>query len=74
LPTPEPAAELAKDTSFPHLDHPRPGPLNPLINPPKLSRVPAATGVTLDTVLDTNLSQAALLYTKSPLWKAPLTP
>ena len=27
-----------------------------LINPPKLSRVPAATGFTFDTVLDTNLS------------------
>jgi hypothetical protein len=53
---PEPAAEWTKDTSSPHLDHPQPSPINPFINPPKLSRVPAATDVTFDTVLDTNTS------------------
>jgi hypothetical protein len=53
---PEPAAELTRDMSSPHLDHPQPGPLNPFINPPKLSRVPAATDFTFDTVFDTNTS------------------
>jgi hypothetical protein len=55
-PTPGPAPELAKDTWSPHLDHPQPSPINPFINPPKLSRVPAATDFTFDTVLDTNTS------------------
>ncbi len=53
---PEPAPELTKDTSFPHLDQPQPSPLNPFINPPKLNRIPAATDFTLDTVLETNTS------------------
>jgi hypothetical protein len=51
-PTPEPAPELANDTSSPNLDRPQPSPANPFINPVSLNWVPDATGHIFDAVLD----------------------
>jgi len=39
-----------------NLDRPQPSPVNPFINPPKLNRVPEATDLVFDAVLDTNNS------------------
>ncbi len=55
-PTPEPPPKPANDTSFPNLDRNQPSIANPLINPEKLSRVPAATDYVFDAVLDKAIS------------------
>ncbi len=51
-PTPEPASELPNDTSSSNLDRPQPSVANPFINPETLNRVPDATGLVFDAVLD----------------------
>ena len=51
-PTPEPAPKLANPTSSPNLDRNQPSPLNPFINPESLNRVPDATDLVFDAVLD----------------------
>jgi hypothetical protein len=51
-PTPEPAPKPANDTSSPNLDRNQPSIANPFINPEKLSRVPDATDLVFDAVLD----------------------
>ncbi len=51
-PTAEPASKTANDSSSPNLDRNQTSPLNPFIKPEALSRVPAATGFTLDAFLD----------------------
>jgi hypothetical protein len=51
-PTPEPASELPNDTSSSNLDRPQPSVANPFINPESLNRVPDATGLVFDAVLD----------------------
>jgi hypothetical protein len=51
-PTPEPAPKLPNHPSHPNLDQNQPNLLNPFINPPRLNRVPAATGSVFDAVLD----------------------
>jgi hypothetical protein len=48
----EPAPKTANDSSFPNLDRNQTSPLNPFIKPEALNRVPAATGLTFDAVLD----------------------
>src|SRR5882757_9690075 len=50
--TPEPAPKPANGTSYPNFDRNQPGVLNPFINPEKVSRVPDATGLVFDAVLD----------------------
>jgi hypothetical protein len=50
--TPDPAPKPANGTSYPNLDRNQPGVLNPFINPEKVSRVPDATGLVFDAVLD----------------------
>jgi hypothetical protein len=55
-PTPEPGPQLANETLSPNPDRNQPGIVNPLINPEKLSRVPAATDYVFDTVLDQRTS------------------
>jgi hypothetical protein len=50
-PTTEPAPKSA-NSSFPNLDRNQTSPLNPFIKPEALNRVPAATGLTFDAVLD----------------------
>jgi hypothetical protein len=52
-PTAEPAPKTANDSSSPNLDWNRTSPLNPFIKPEALNRVPAATGLVFDAVLDT---------------------
>jgi hypothetical protein len=49
---PEPAPKPANDTSSPSLDRNEPSLANPFINPEKLNRVPAATDLVFDAVLD----------------------
>jgi hypothetical protein len=51
-PTAEPAPKSANDKSSPNLDQNQTSPLNPFIKPEALNRVPAATGMTYDAVLD----------------------
>jgi hypothetical protein len=51
-PTTEPAPKTANGSSFPNLDWNKTSPLNPFIKPEALNRVPAATGMTYDAVLD----------------------
>jgi hypothetical protein len=51
-PEPEPAPELANHASSPNLDQPQPSIANPFINPESLNRVPDATGLVFDAVLD----------------------
>jgi hypothetical protein len=51
-PKPEPAPELANHASSPNLDRPQPSVANPFINPERLNRVPDATGLVYDAVLD----------------------
>ena len=51
-PTAEPAQKSASGSSFPNLDPTPTSPLNPFIKPEALNRVPAATGLALDAVLD----------------------
>jgi len=51
-PTAEPAPKTANGSSFPNLDRNQTSPLNPFIKPEPLNRVPAATGMTYDAVLD----------------------
>jgi hypothetical protein len=51
-PTAEPAPKSANGSSFPNLDRNQTSPLNPFIKPEALNRVPAATGLTFDAVLD----------------------
>ena len=51
-PTPEPAPEPANDTSSSNLDRNQPSLANPFINPEPLNRVPDATGLVFDAVLD----------------------
>jgi hypothetical protein len=51
-PTAEPAPKTANGSSFPNLDRNQPTPLNPFIKPEALNRVPAATGLTFDALLD----------------------
>jgi hypothetical protein len=51
-PTAEPAPKSAVGSSFPNLDPAPTSPLNPFIKPEALNRVPAATGMTYDAVLD----------------------
>jgi hypothetical protein len=51
-PAPKPAPKQANDKSFPQLDRNQPSPVNPFINPPKLNRVPGATDLIFDAVLD----------------------
>jgi hypothetical protein len=51
-PTPKPAPTSANDWSFPNLDPKPTSPLNPFIKPQAQNRVPAATGLTFDAVLD----------------------
>jgi hypothetical protein len=50
--TPEPAPKPVNDTLSPSLDRNEPSLANPLINPGKLNRVPAATDCVFDAVLD----------------------
>jgi hypothetical protein len=56
VPDPEPAAEpapkTANDSSPFNLDRNQTSPLNPFIKPEALNRVPAATGLTFDALLD----------------------
>jgi hypothetical protein len=49
---PEPAPELANDKSSSNLDRNQPSIANPFINPESLNRVPDATGLVFDAVLD----------------------
>jgi hypothetical protein len=52
-PTPEPAPKSANSSSLTNLLKPNPtSPLNPFIKPQALNRVPAATGMTFDALLD----------------------
>jgi hypothetical protein len=51
-PAPEPAPKPANDASSPILDRNEPSVANPFINPEKLSRVPAATDSSFDSVLN----------------------
>jgi hypothetical protein len=51
-PTPEPAPKSANGWSFPNLDPKPASTLNPFIKPQAQNRVPTATGVTFDAVLD----------------------
>jgi hypothetical protein len=51
-PAPESAPKPANDTSSPNLDRNEPSPANSFINPEALNRVPDATGMTYDAVLD----------------------
>jgi hypothetical protein len=51
-PTAEPAPKSANGSSFPNLDRNQTSPLNPFIKPEALNRVPAATGLTFDALLD----------------------
>jgi hypothetical protein len=51
-PTAEPAPKTANDSSSLNLDRSQTSPLNPFIKPEALNRVPAATGMTYDAVLD----------------------
>jgi hypothetical protein len=56
--TPPTASQVPHSESTPdpvNLDRPQPSPVNPLINPPKLNRVPEATDFVFDTVPDTRL-------------------
>jgi hypothetical protein len=52
VPDLEPAPKSANDSSSPNLDQNQTSPLNPFIKPEALNRVPAATGMTYDAVLD----------------------
>jgi hypothetical protein len=57
--TPPTASQVPHPQSTPapvNLDRPQPSPVNPFINPPKLNRVPEATDLVFDAVLDTNNS------------------
>jgi hypothetical protein len=57
--TPPTASQVPQSESTPepvNLDPPQPSPTNPFINPPKLNRVPEATGLVIDAVRDTNNS------------------
>jgi hypothetical protein len=49
---PKPAPKPANDKSSPQFDRNQPSPVNPFINPPKLNRVPGATDLVFDAVLD----------------------
>jgi hypothetical protein len=51
-PIPEPAPKSANDSSSSNPDRNQTSPLNPFIKPEALNRVPAATGLTFDAVLD----------------------
>jgi hypothetical protein len=51
-PTAEPAPKSANDSSSSNPDRNQTSPLNPFIKPEALNRVPAATGLTFDAVLD----------------------
>jgi hypothetical protein len=51
-PATNPAPKPANDKSSPNFDWNEPSPVNPFINPPKLNRVPAATDLVFDAVLD----------------------
>jgi hypothetical protein len=51
-PTAEPAPKTANGSSFPNLDLKPTSPLNPFIKPQAQNRVPTATGLTFDAVLD----------------------
>jgi hypothetical protein len=51
-PTAEPAPKSANDSSSPNRDRNQTSLLNPFIKPEALNRVPAATGITFDAVLD----------------------
>jgi hypothetical protein len=51
-PEPEPSPKPANDAPSPNLDRNHLSVANPFIYPESLSRVPAATGYTFDTVLD----------------------
>jgi hypothetical protein len=51
-PTTEPAPKTANGSSFPNFDRNQTSPLNPFIKPEVLNRVPAATGMTYDAVID----------------------
>ena len=61
---PEPPPSPANDAPFPHFES-RPSPFNPFINPEKLNRVPAATGL----LLDANLNPAHPLKLSIPSHK-----
>jgi hypothetical protein len=52
VPDLEPAPKSANGSSSPNLDQNQTSPLNPFIKPEALNRVPAATGMTYDAVLD----------------------
>jgi len=52
VPHPEPAPKSANGSSFPNLDLKPTIPLNPFIKPQAQNRVPTATGLTFDAVLD----------------------
>jgi len=52
VPDPVPATNPANDKSFPNFDRNEPSQINPFINPPKLNRVPGATDLIFDAVLD----------------------
>jgi hypothetical protein len=51
-PTPEPASKPPNDTLSPNLDRNQPSIANPFINPVRLNRVPDATDLVFDAVLD----------------------
>ena len=51
-PTAEPAPKTASDSSSFNLDRNQTSPLNPFIKPEALNRIPAATGLVFDAVLD----------------------
>jgi hypothetical protein len=51
-PKAEPAPKSANGSSFPNLDRNQTSPLNPFIKPEAMNRVPAATGLTFDALLD----------------------
>ena len=52
-PPAEPAPKTANDSSSSNPDRNQTSPLNPFIKPEALNRVPAATGLTFDAVVDT---------------------
>jgi hypothetical protein len=55
-PTPGPAPKLANNTPFPNFDRLQPSPFNPFVHPEKPNRVPAATDLVFDSVLDNTSS------------------
>ena len=75
-PNPAPTRSPTRSTApqpTPPLDH-NPSTANPFVIPEGRMRVPDATGTSSMLFWTRHLPQAALLYTKRPLWEAPLKP